>query len=109
MIYLYFDYFGEKILIEVNGNKVWFSNSQYGNVKATIDHIQLNYSGVIKEFPDLRNNDNWKEIARQRFKDKIKSLNKENDIVNYLITDLKKFGYVPLMKQKRGFRTEVIR
>lgn len=109
MIHLYLDYFGEKILIEVTGNTVWFSNSQYGNMKATIENLQLNYSGVVKEFPDLKNNDDWKNIARQRFKDKIKLLDNEDDVINYLITDLRKVGYVPLLKQKKGFRMEVIK
>ena len=69
----------------------------------------MNYKGTIKEFPDLKNNDNWKKIARERFKEKIKSFNSEEDIADYLINDLKKVGYVPLLKQKKGFRMEVIK
>lgn len=109
MIKLYFDYFGEKIYIEIIGKSVYFSNSQYGTAKGTIDSLKLNYNGTIKEFPDLKNNINWQKIARDRFKEKIKSFESEDEIEKYLISDLKKVGYVPLLKQKKGYRTEVIK
>jgi hypothetical protein len=99
-----FDFLNEKILVEVNGDKVFFSHQEFGNIKTEIDNLKLDKNGVIKEFPDLKDNINWKNIAIQRFKDKIKSLKNESERVNYIINDLKKFGYIPLYKQQKGFR-----
>ena len=104
MIHIMFDFIGEKVLVEVNGDKVYFSHQEYGNVKSEIDGLTLNKDGVIKEFPDLKNNDDWRKIAIQRFKDKIKQFKNEDMRSEYIINDLKKYGYKPLFLQKQGFR-----
>lgn len=108
MIHIMFEFLNEKTLIEVNGEKVYFSHESFGNVKTEIDNLKLSKSGVIKEFPDLKDNEEWKEIAIKRFKDKIKQLNNEDERTNYIIEDLKKYGYKPLYKQKKGFRIQRI-
>ena len=104
MIHIMFDFLNEKVLIEVIGEKVYFSHESFGNVKTEIENLRLNKEGVIKEFPDLKDNEDWKKIAIYRFKENIKSLSNEEERVNYIINDLKKHGYVPLYKQKHGFR-----
>ena len=102
-------YFGtEIIMVRVRGNHVTFCNSGYGNVEATIEGLQLNKAGVIKEFPDLKDEPNWNIEAMSRFKEKIKAMKSEEEVVDYLIEDLRKYGYVPKFKQKQGFRREVI-
>ena len=108
MIHIMFEFLNEKTLIEVNGEKVYFSHESFGNVKTEIDNLKLSKSGVIKEFPDLKDNEEWKQIAIKRFKDKIKQLNNEDERTNYIIEDLKKYGYKPLYKQKKGFRIQRI-
>lgn len=94
-------------MFRVVGHSVTFG-SKVGNnpMMATIEGLQLSKPGVIKEFPDLADKDNWREIAIERFKEKIKSLDTEDKIVEYISNEFKLFGYVPLYKQKQGFRIE---
>jgi hypothetical protein len=73
---------------------------------ATIDNLKLDRAGVIKEFPDLKDNESWNLIAKKRFKDKINSFNTEMEKADYIINDLKKFGYKVLYRQRNGFRVE---
>lgn len=109
MITIIFEHLNEKVLLQVEGNKVWFSTTTFGNVRASIEHLKLNYTGVVREFPDLEERDDWREEAIKRFKKNIESMKSEDDVSRYLINDLKKFNYIPLLKQKNGFRAEVIR
>lgn len=102
-------YFGsEVILVRVEGDNITFAPSTYGGVYTNIDGLKLDYNGVIKEHPDLKDNEYWKTISIQRFKNHIKSLKTEEEKMNYVVEDLKKFGYIPKFKQKKGFRREVI-
>jgi len=104
MIELIF-YFGtEIVMLRINRTSVTFANSEYGAVEAPIDNIKLNHEGVVKEFPDLKDKDDWKGEAIKRFKEKIKSFESEEAIADYLIDDLVKFGYVPKFMMKQGFR-----
>lgn len=109
MIDLIFYFGSEIILVRVQGNSVQFGNSFYGPRLASIEGLKLNYTGVIKEFPDLKDNSNWRMEAIGRFKDRIKDYKSEKDVADYIIQDLKKFGYVPKFKQVAGFRREVIK
>ena len=103
-------YFGKEIvLITINGKTVMFGNTSFGSRLATIDGLKLNYSGVIKEFPDLKDNPLWREEAIKRFKAHCESLPNEDAIANYVIEDLKKYGYQPKFKQRQGFRPEAIK
>ena len=70
--------------------------------------LKLNYSGTIKEFPDLKDNLDWRKIAIERFKKRIREMNNEEEISQYIINDLKKYGYIPKLKQKKGFRIQRI-
>jgi hypothetical protein len=104
VIGLIFYYAQEIIYIRIDGHNVHFSNSTFGAVETTIDGLKLNKSGVLKEHPDLKDRDDWKEQAVIRFKESINSLRNEDAIAEYIIMDLKKYGYVPKWKQKAGFR-----
>lgn len=106
MIELIF-YFGtEIIMIKVDGKNITFSNSSYGALQSTIDGLRLSKVGVIKEFPDLKDREDWHKEAIKRFKEKMDTLQTEEAIVEYLKYDLQKFGYIPKYKQKKGFRRE---
>lgn len=109
MISVMFKFAGEYVLITILGSKVYFSNSKYGSKQTTIEYLQLDKKGVIKEFPDLAKNSNWRDEAIKRFKDKISSMKTEEERVEYIINDLTKYGYVPMYKQKNGFRVEAIK
>jgi len=109
MITLLFDYGTEKILITIKGKEVRFGNTAYGAQTATIDGLKLNYQGVCREFPDLETRRDWKQEATKRFKDKINAMENEQAITDYLINDLKKYGYTNPRIQQQGFRTKTIK
>lgn len=104
MIDIMFRQGGEYILVKVNGNSILFANSVYGFRFADISGLKLNKEGVIKEFPDLEGQENWREKAIQRFKNHIKNLGSEKEKANYIIYELKKFGYSPRKMQEAGKR-----
>jgi len=109
MITILFGFANDKIMVTINGNQVYFSSTAFGAVKAPIEGLRLNYSGVCNEFPDLRENEDWENEACKRFKNKIESYNTEEEKADYIIEDLKKFGYIPEQKQKEGFRPRKIK
>lgn len=92
--------------IVINGNDIRISDSEK---EAPIENIKLSYSGVIKEFPDLMNQNNWRVEAIKRFKAKLKTFKTEGEKADYIIKDLRKYGFVPKYKQKAGHRVEVIK
>jgi len=108
MIGIIFSFGTEIVEIRVNGSEVLFRTSQFTNF-ATIDGLKLDKSGVMEEFPDLKGKEDWREIARQRFKDKIKEFKTERERADYIINDLKKYGYVPMYEQRSGFRTKKLK
>jgi len=108
MIELIFQRGPEIILIKIRGHDVTFSNSIQGAIYSTIDNLKLNYEGVIKEHPDLKDSDDWNEEAVKRLKEKIKSYETEKETSNYIIKELKSVGYIPKWRKKQGFRKEVI-
>ena len=101
-----FDFAGDYILVRVNNNRVSFSNSKYGNQMATIEGLKLDKNGVLKEWPDLKDKEDWKETAIKRFKEKIRSMQTESEVCEFIIYDLQKYGYKPLYRQKNGFRRQ---
>lgn len=74
------------------------------NMWTSPEGLRITKTGVIKEFPDLENDDEWKKKALQRLKDHIKSLKTEDEIQNYIINELIKYGYEPMCIQKAGHR-----
>lgn len=98
----------EIIFIRVNGHNVLFASSTERNKMTSIDGLRLSYDGVIKEFPELKDNPNWRIEAIAKFKDKLKSLENEDAVTNFIVNDLSKFGYVPFKKMKIGHRPELI-
>jgi len=109
MIDVIMEFAGAYYMVRVEGSNVSFGAKTGANVMmSTIDNMKLDYSGVIKEFPDLVEAVDWREEAIKRFKNKIKGLKNEEDIVKYVIADLTRWGYKPKYKQKNGFRMEVL-
>jgi len=98
----------EIIKVRVSGNNILFGKSS-GGYMANIDKLQLSHSGVLKEFPDLKDNQNWREEATNRFKTKVSSMNSEIEITKYVVNDLAKFGYKPLRMTRAGSRTKNIK
>lgn len=95
-------------MVRINGHRVTFVNSTYGAFESTIEGLKLSRAGVIKEYPDLKEREDWREEAIKRFKEVINVMQNEESIAEYVIQDLKKYGYIPKWKQKQGFRREKI-
>ena len=98
-----FNYGTEILEVLIKDSNVFFRTSQFQQF-ATIDGIKLDKSGVIKEFPDLKDNKDWKNEAISRFKEKIKKMENEEERIKYIINDLNKFGYKAMYLQKSGHR-----
>ena len=106
MIGVIFQLASENIQVQIDKTNILFRTNNTNGAWATIDNLQLNYVGVCREHPDLELAKDWREQAIKRFKDKIKTMKTEKETVDYIISDLSKFGYKPLYKQKKGFRVE---
>ena len=104
MIGVLFEFGGQIIEVRINNTNCLFRTGQFGGGYAPIEGIHLSRTGVIKEFPDLKNNINWKKEAIKRFKDKIKGFSNEKQRMNYIIRDLTKQGYKPISMQESGKR-----
>ena len=99
----------EIIEVRIIGTTCLFRTGSYGNAFVSIENLKLNRNGVIKEFPDLKDDENWRIKAMNRFNEKLKTYNTELDRMKYVIEDLKKFGYAPQIMQRQGFRPERLR
>jgi len=104
MIEVIFEFAGDYVLVRVDGFNCLFRTKQFGGALAPLDALQLDKKGVIKEFPDLKDNEDWKKEAIKRFKENIKKMDNEDQRIKYIIEDLKKFGYKPMYYQKQGYR-----
>jgi hypothetical protein len=105
MIGVIFQFANSVIEIRVVGSNILFRTQETGSMLAPIDALQLNQQGVIKEHPDLKDKEDWREQAIKRFKEKMKTYQTEKERINYVIEDLSKFGYKAYAIQEQGFRT----
>jgi len=96
--------FGSEIVeVRVHHEFVYFRN-QNSPAFGSIEELKLNRGGVVKEFPDLKDDKEWEKKARERFKEKIHSFKSEEERMKYIVDDLSKFGYVLKYVQKQGHR-----
>jgi len=105
MIGIIFQFAAETMEVRVDRESVYFRTPQSPGF-TTINGLKLDKAGVLKEFPELKDNPKWQSIARERFKEKIKECENEMERVDYIISDLKKYGYKPLYLQRQGFRVQ---
>jgi len=108
MIGVIFQFGNEIVEVRIDGHNLTLRKSTLGSGFVPFDSLRLDRRGVEKEFPDLVDNPEWRAEAIKRFKDKIKSIGSEDRIANYVIEDLRKYGYIPRYKQKQGHRVEAI-
>ena len=104
MITILFSKNNENIFVIIENKVVKFSSTSYGSKVYGIEGLKLDYNGVIKEFPDLENEENWRDEAIKRFNNKIKEFETEDEIASYVISDLKMHNFIPISKIKKGFR-----
>ena len=106
MIGTIFRFMDEVLEIRVIGKDVIFRSSKFGSQFVTIKELRLDKKGVLREHPDLEGRSDWRQVAIDRFREKIKKLETEKKRMDYIIDDLQKFGYVPVAQQKIGFRAK---
>ena len=94
---------GENQEVIVRGNELLFFDISSG-MMTTIEGLRLSKSGSIKEFPDLKDDDEWKKKTIQRLKENMKKYETEMEKMNYVKDELIKQGYEPLFYQRAGFR-----
>ena len=104
MIRTIFSLGSEVVEIRIKNNEVLFRTADFGGGFVPIDSIRLDKIGVVKEFPDLKDKENWREEAINRFKINISKMKNEKEKMGYVIEDLAKFGYKPLYLQRSGYR-----
>ena len=78
---------------------------------SSLDGLKFIPSCIVKEFPDLEGKPiaEMKTIAVERIREKVKLLDTEDNITDYLKDDLAKHGYTLVLKQRAGFRPEHIK
>lgn len=108
MIGIIFTFGAEVVEVRIDENILLFKISTYGARYYPIENLHINKSGAIKMFPDLEDNEDWKNEALKRFKEYFIKIEGEQNKANYVIEELKKCGYIPKYKQIQGFRTQVI-
>ncbi len=94
---------GEITEVIVRGTELLFFDTSSGTM-TNIAGLKLTKSGVVKEFPDLENDDDWRIKVIERFKDKIKEYKNEDERMNYVRSELEKQGYQGILKQRAGWR-----
>jgi len=103
MIRLMFQYGNEQVEVLIKDMSCYFRTSQFMKF-ITIDGLKLDKKGVVKEFPELKDDDEWRTKAIIKFKEKIKNMNNEKEISRYIVNDLSKYGYIPLYMHESGQR-----
>jgi len=96
---------GDIIIVKVERSCIAFCDVSIGQY-TTIEGLKLNRAGVIKEFPDLDDDDEWRLKAIERFKKHVSKLKTEKEKAKYVAEDLTKFGYEVIMYQRNGFRPQ---
>ena len=99
-----FEFASDRIDVIVDGNILLFCDSN--GMATTIEGLKLDKPGVIKEFPDLKDDDEWRQKAIERLKTHLKTMETDAEKLNYVRDELKKFGWTPLFKQRAGWRPE---
>jgi hypothetical protein len=103
MIGIIFEFVNERVEVRIQHSTCYFRTSPL-HPFVSIEGIRLDKKGVIKEFPDLKDKDDWRQQAIERFKEKMKGIETEKGQAEYIMEELVKYGYKPLYLQKEGFR-----
>ncbi len=108
MIGVIMHFANDVVEFRVIGNQLHIRNSAYGSslVPLSPGNIGLNYDGVIKELPYLKGDDKWKEKACDKIKERFRELETDDEKINYIVDEMKKYGYIPRFTQKKGHRPE---
>ncbi|MFW6225586.1 MAG: hypothetical protein ACOC3V_01340 [bacterium] len=98
-----FRFGGDIVEVVVDKNNLLFHDT-HSQMTTSLEGLKLSKAGVLKEFPDLKDNKEWKKIAIDRLKNHIKNIESEINKLEYVKKELKKHGYEPLYYQRGGHR-----
>lgn len=104
MIGMLFKFGNEVVEVRVHDGNPYFRSSASGTQFVPLEGLRLNQRGVFKEHPDLIDDEDWAGKAISRLKEKLDGMDGDEDIIEYIRDELKKFGYVPFAMQKQGHR-----
>ena len=91
------------VSVKVEGNSLGFFDNASGQI-TTLEGLRFSKAGVLKEFPDLKDDADWKIKAINRLKEHLKNKKTEMDKMLYVKEELTKFGYEALHYQRAGHR-----
>ena len=103
MIISVYEMGSDVVEVIVDSNNIMFRDTSSGTT-TTIHGLRLNKAGVIKEHPDLKDDEDWKKKAIERLKQHVKKFKTEIQKINYIKDELEKFGYNSMYFQKAGHR-----
>lgn len=95
---------GEQTTIVIDGSNLMFTDES-GTI-TTIEGLKLDYLGVLREFPELEGDKEWRKKTIELFKERYKLLKNEKDRLDYVREELTKFGWTPLFWQRWGWRPQ---
>lgn len=98
-----FEFGSDVVEAVIDGNNLMFMDVSSGLITSP-EGLRIDRNGVIKEFPDLEDDEEWKKKAIERLKEHMKSFDTEDKKLNYIKEELVKNGYDALFKQRAGFR-----
>lgn len=104
MIKCTFRLIDEIVEVIIQGNNLFFVDTK-GTI-TTIEGLKFDKAGVIREFSDLKDDEEWKRKSIERFKEYYRKLETEKEKMEYIKQELTKSGYEPLFFQIAGFRRQ---
>jgi hypothetical protein len=108
MIHAQFKLASDIIEVVIDGNSLMFQDVGTGLI-TSLEGLRFSKAGVLKEHPDLKENNDWKKIAIDRLKAHMKKYKQEMEKLIYVKEELNKFGYEALFYQRAGFRPKRFR
>ena len=108
MIGVIFQLGSNYVEFRLDGDNLFVRDSSYGGtlVPFAPGTVNLDYDGVLKELPYLKGDSQWKEKACEELKERFKELETDDEKINYIVDEMKKYGYIPRFTQKKGHRPE---
>jgi len=112
MIQIMFQKGTELIAVNINGDIIQFGKIAGQFIQfAGIEGLKFDFEGIVKEFPDLKDKpfDEAKAEAIRRFKEKLRSMQTDDERAKYVIKDLKEYGYIAKKVNRTGFRPKNVK
>jgi hypothetical protein len=88
--------------VKIDGNNILFMDDR--GTATTLEGLRFDKTGVLKEFPDLKDDEDWRKKSMDRLKEHIKTFESEKDKMEYVREELTKFGNKALYYVQNGFR-----